>query len=185
MDEQEIIGLFFERSEQAIAELDGRCGKLGRRLAENILGSARDAEECLNDAYLALWNTIPPERPQSLSAYLCRVLRNLAIKRYHANTAQKRNSHYDAALEELEDCLPAGETAESILSAHELTRLLNAFLATLPPTDRRLFLGRYWLSQPVAVIAKELAISENNAAVRLSRIRGRLRLYLRKEGYPV
>lgn len=185
MEEQEIVRLFFERSEQAIAELDGRYGRLGRSIAGNILGSAEDAEECLNDAYLALWNTIPPERPHPLAGYLCRVIRNLAIKRYHANTAQKRNSYYDAALDELEDCLPSSETAESILSASELTRLLNAFLATLSREERTLFLRRYWFSEPVRVIAKELSISENNASVRLSRIRGRLRQYLRKEGYPV
>lgn len=181
MKDEKIIDLFLERSEQAIAELDGRYGAMCRRVAGNILGCAQDAEECVNDAYLALWNAIPPEKPRPLSAYLCRVVRNLSIKRYHANTAQKRNSFYDAALEELEDCLPAAETAESILSAQELTVLLNAFLATLSREDRTLFLRRYWFSEPVGQLARACHISE----VRLSRIRGRLRQYLRKEGYPV
>lgn len=185
MKDERIIDLFLERSEQAIAELDGRYGAMCRRVAGNILGNAQDAEECVNDAYLALWNAIPPEKPHPLSAYLCRVVRNLSIKRYHANTAQKRNSFYDAALEELEDCLPAAETAESILSAQELTVLLNAFLATLSREDRTLFLRRYWFSEPVGQLARACHISEGNAAVRLSRIRSRLRQYLRKEGYPV
>lgn len=185
LNDQEIIGLFFERSEQAISELDRRYGTLGRRIAENILASPQDAEECVNDAYLGFWNAIPPEKPQPLSAYLCRVVRNLSIKRYHANTAQKRNGFYDAALEELEDSLSAAETPDTLLSAGELTRLLNDFLASLSREERRLFLRRYWFSEPVTALARELQISENNVSVRLSRIRGRLRAYLRKEGYPV
>lgn len=183
MKDEEIIALFFERSEQAITELETRYGTLCRRIALNILGNRQDAEECVNDAYLGLWNAIPPEKPHPLSGYVCRIVRNLSLKKYHANTAEKRNSSYDAALDELEDCLSAPETTESALSAKELTSLLNAFLGTLSKEDRMLFLRRYWFSDSVAELAKSFGISENNTSVRLSRIRGKLKQYLRKEGY--
>ena len=101
MDDDRIIELFFARSEQAITELSRKYGTVCRRVAENILNDRRDAEECLNDAYLAVWNTVPPRRPDPLMSYVCRIVRNQALKRYHANAARKRNSVYDAALEEL------------------------------------------------------------------------------------
>ncbi|MGM9619138.1 MAG: RNA polymerase sigma factor [Oscillospiraceae bacterium] len=183
MQDQEILRLFFERSEQAIAELEKKYGTLCRRIASNILRSEQDAEECVSDAYLAVWNAIPPERPAPLSAYVCRIVRNLAVKRYHANTARKRNSFYDVALEELEECLSAPETAETALSARELTRLLDAFLDTLEERDRFLFVRRYWYADSVAALAADFGISENNASVRLSRLRGKLKSYLRKEGF--
>ncbi|MGM9662693.1 MAG: RNA polymerase sigma factor [Oscillospiraceae bacterium] len=183
MHDEEILRLFFERSEQAIAELEAKYGALCRRVAFNILNSDRDTEECVSDAYLAVWNAIPPQRPETLPAYVCRIVRNLAVKRYHANTARKRSSFYDVALEELEECLSAPETAETALSARELTRLLDAFLDTLEERDRYLFVRRYWYADSVAAIAAELGISENNASVRLSRLREKLKRYLRKEGF--
>ena len=101
MDDDRIIELFFARSEQAVTELSRKYGTVCRRTAENILNDRRDAEECLNDAYLAVWNTVPPQRPDPLLSYVCRIVRNQALKRYHANAARKRNSVYDAALEEI------------------------------------------------------------------------------------
>ena len=100
MEDQQIIRLFFERSEQAIAELAKAHGSAAARVARNILGSERDAEECLNDTYLAVWNAIPPQKPDPLRTFVCKIARNLAAAKYHANTAKKRNSRYDAALDE-------------------------------------------------------------------------------------
>lgn len=104
MRDEEIIALFFERSEQAIEALRDKYGVPVRCVARNILGSRQDAEECENDTYLGCWNSIPPHRPDPLKTYVCRIARNLAVTRYHSNTAQKRNSSYDAAFEELEEC---------------------------------------------------------------------------------
>ena len=115
MDDSKIIALFFERSEQAITELSNKYGKLCMYVANNILGNQQDAEECVNDAYLGAWNTIPPQKPNPLQAYICRIARNIAITKYHTNTAVKRNSHYDIALEELEYCLFSEKTPESTL----------------------------------------------------------------------
>ena len=107
MDDNDIIALFFERSEQAVAELERQYGPAARRLAANILGDGRDAEECVNDGFMALWDAIPPQRPMSLGGYFCRTVRNLAAKRYRANAARKRNARYDAALDELAECVAA------------------------------------------------------------------------------
>lgn len=102
MEDAQIIELFFARSEDAISELDMKYGKLCHKLADNILASAQDAEECVNDAYLSTWNAIPPQRPESLPAFVGTLVRRCSITRYRANTAMKRNSHYDMCMEELE-----------------------------------------------------------------------------------
>ena len=102
MEDCKIIDLFFDRSEEAITELAKKYGGVCYRIARNILNNSSDAEECVNDAYLGAWNSIPPREPNPLAAYLCRIVRNLSVKKYHANTAVKRNSFYDVALEELE-----------------------------------------------------------------------------------
>ena len=105
IEDEKIIQLFFERSEQAIKELDLKYGKVCHKVSYNILHNRQDAEECVNDAYLGTWNAIPPQRPNPLLTFLCKIVRNLSIMRHHSNTAIKRNSTYDVALEELEGCL--------------------------------------------------------------------------------
>lgn len=185
VDDSQIIDLFYARSEQAITELSVKYGAVCRKVACNILNNALDAEECVNDAYLGIWDTIPPKRPDPLLAYVCRIVRNLSIRRYHANTAQKRNSAYDIALDELESCLASGASVEEELSVKELSGLINHFLGTLDKENRILFVRRYWYSDTVADIAVRMKLSENNVSVRLLRIRGKLRKYLQKEGYEL
>ena len=119
MDDKQIIRLFFERSEQAIAELSGKYGDLCFKIADNILNDPQDAEECVNDAYLGAWNSIPPQAPDPLRAYICRIVRNLALKKHRANSAAKRGSRFEVSLSELEDCLP-DNSFEEHLSAGEL-----------------------------------------------------------------
>ena len=185
MTEAEIIVLFFERSEQAIGELAARHGHAAALVARNILGSEQDAEECVNDTYLAVWNTIPPQRPSPLRTFVCRIARNLATKRYHADTAQKRCSRYDAALDELAECLSGGESPEAVLEARELGEAINVFLASLRYEDRFLFTRRYWYSDSPDEIAEALRSTPNSVTVRLFRLRKKLRNYLKKEGLLV
>ena len=185
MEDECIVDLFYARSEQAVTELSAKYGAICSRIAKNILNNALDAEECVNDAYLAAWNTIPPSRPHPLLTYVCRIVRNLSIMKYHRNTAAKRNSVYDAALEELEACIPSGASVEDELSAKELTCLIDRFLETLKREDRILFVRRYWYSDPIGEIAARMNLSENNVSVRLWRIREKLRQYLKKEGYEI
>ena len=133
MDDEKIIELFFNRSEQAIEEVDKKYGKTCHNISYNILHNALDAEECVNDAYLGAWNAIPPARPNPLLTYLCKIVRNLSLKRYEFNTAIKRNSTYDVAMEELESCLSSPETVESEIALKELTHIIENFLDSLSP----------------------------------------------------
>ena len=124
VDDREIIELFFERSEQAIVELSHKYGSVCSKVAFNILNNNQDTEECVNDAYLGAWNTIPPQNPNPLLSYVCRIVRNLAIKKYHANTAAKRNSIYDVALDELENCFHSSASVEDEFNANETARIM-------------------------------------------------------------
>ena len=182
MKDHEIIALFFERSERAIAELIGKYGAAIKNVASNILKDAQDAEEAANDTYLTVWNQIPPTRPRYLGAYSCCIARNLSLKRYEANTAGKRNSYYDVALEELEQTIPALSTVESEYAAKELTNYLNRFLKEQSREDRYLFLRRYWFGDKISQIAENLHITPHKASVRLFRLRQKLQDYLMKEG---
>ncbi len=185
MTDAEIIRLFFERSEQAIEELAQAHGSAAARVARNILGSERDTEECLNDTYLAVWNAIPPQEPAPLRTFVCKIARNLAAAKYHANTAKKRNSRYDAALDELEECLSDGGSVEEAYDAKVLSEAINGFLAALSYSDRFLFVRRYWYSDSVQDIAALTGSTANSVAVRLYRLREKLRHHLIKEGLLV
>lgn len=182
MEDEKIIELFFARSEQAIGELDAKYGALCRKLASGILNDRRDAEECVNDAYLGVWNAVPPERPSPLAAYLCRVVRNLSLKLLSRKNAAKRADTYSAALSELEDCLSVGSTTEEALEARELARLIGEFLDTLSRENRVIFMRRYYFADSYEEIAARVGLSVKNVSVRLTRTRGRMREFLSREG---
>lgn len=178
MEDEKIIELFFERSEQAIKELDLKYGKVCHNVSYNILHNRQDAEECVNDAYLGTWNAIPPQRPNPLLTFLCKIVRNLSVMRHHANTAMKRNSTYDVALDELEDCLASPMTVEKEYEMNELTHIIDSFLETLSQENRVIFMRRYWFSDTYKQIAERVGISENHVSVRLTRIRKQMKKYL-------
>lgn len=181
MDDQLIIKLFFARSENAITELSKKYGKLCSSLANNILKNEQDAEECVNDVYLAAWKAIPPETPKPLSAYICRITRNLSLKRYHFNMAQKRNGYYDVLLEEIEDCLESGEAVEDEILVREMSAQVNLFLGKLKEKDRIIFVRRYWFCDDISQIAKNMGVSPNYVRVHLYRTRENLKKYLKWE----
>ena len=185
MQDSKIIDLFFERSEQAITELSLKYEKLCRQIAVNILGNEEDSLECINDSYLGVWNTVPPRRPENLKYYLCRIVRNNALKRFHSNTALKRNSHYDVALQEFEECLPDERSIEKELTSAEITRLIDSFLDRQGKENRIIFTMRYFFGDGIADIAKRVGMSENNVSVRLNRMRKSLRNHLEKEGIEI
>lgn len=178
MNDERIIELFFERSEQAIKELDSKYGKVFHSLSFKILSNHQDAEECVNDSYLGTWNAIPPAKPNPLLAFVCKIVRNISLKRYEQNTAVKRNSHYDVAMEELGDCLASTTTIEEEIAERELTKIIESFLDSLSKENRVIFLRRYWFSDTYADISKQVGLTENNVSVRLTRIRKELREYL-------
>ena len=180
--DEKIIELFFERSEQGIRELDNKYGKLCHTLSYNIVNNRQDAEECVNDAYLGAWNAIPPARPDPLLPYIARIVRNLSLKLYWRKEAAKRSSRYTIALEEIEACIADQKTTEEELEAKELARIIENFLDTLPSRDRVIFLRRYWFSDSYKDIAQFVGLSEKNVSVRLTRIRKKMKQYLRERG---
>ena len=185
MTDLQIIALFFERSDQAICELAKSHEKAVRKVAYNILGDWQDAEECVNDTWLAVWNCIPPSRPSPLRTFVCRIARNLATKKYHINSAQKRNSQYDVALDELAECIPDLHTVEDAYSAKELSIVINRFLDTLSYEDKFIFMRRYWYADTLTDIVRMTNMSYSSISVRLYRIRSKLKKLLMKEGLLV
>jgi RNA polymerase sigma-70 factor (ECF subfamily) len=185
MTDEEIINLFFERSEQAISELAKKHGSAVSRVALNILNDEEDAKECVNDTWLGAWNSIPPNRPDPLRTYVCKIARNLATKRYHTNSAKKRDSQYDVALDELAECIPDSSSVEDYVEADELAAIINRFLDTLSYEDKFLFMRRYWFADSLADAAKMAGMSYNTAAVHLYRVKEKLKKTLLKEGVLV
>ena len=181
MNDREIVQPFWQRAPGAVDAVEEAYGYQLRQLAENLLGP-QDAEECVNDAYLALWDSIPPAEPSPLLPYALRVVRNLCLKRYHYNTAKKRNSQLDVAYWELEGCLADASTPEEHQDLEELKGAIEGFLRELSQRDRQLFLGRYWYACSHKELAVRLGMTENNTAVRLSRLRDKLRKHLLKKG---
>ena len=182
MEDEKIIELFFARSETAIRELDSKYGKVCYSISYNILNNNLDAEECVNDAYLGTWNAIPPQKPNPLLAFVCKIVRNISIMRYRANTAMKRNSSYDIAMSEIEQCVVSPENVEKTLEAKALARIIEKYLDTLTEENRVIFMRRYWFSDSYTEIANLTGLSEKNISVRLTRIRKNLRDHLVKEG---
>lgn len=184
MDDKRIVELFWSRIEGAIDAVKRKYGKLLLQIGLNILNDRQDAEEAENDTYLALWNAIPPARPDPLPPYVCRVGRNSALKRLRGREAQKRNSRYDLCLDELSEILPSG-TLEDMLDGRLLGQAIDTFLSTINKEDRILFVRRYWFGDDIGELARRFAISRSNTSVRLFRIREKLKHFLIKEGFSL
>lgn len=180
MEDTRILDLLWARAESAIGALAEQFGARLYRTAINILGNSQDAQECVNDTYLALWNAIPPKRPEPLAGFVHRVGRNTALNRLRQDTAQKRSGAYDLSLEELAGCIPGGSFEEA-WDARVLGQTIDAFLATLSRENRVIFLRRYWFGDAVKDIARHFGMTENAVSVRLSRLRASLKDYLIKE----
>ena len=179
-----IIELYFERSEAAISATEEKYGKYCRTVAYNVLFSHEDAEECVNDAYLRVWNSVPPERPVNFKAFLAKIVRNLSLDRYFKNKAKKRSQYAESAFDELSECLPDTRVS-SVSDDIALKDSINSFLASLPAETRMIFMQRYWYFLSVSEIAKKRGVSENKVKVTLSRTRKKFREHLLNEGIEI
>ena len=178
MDDNGIIELFWQRSEDALAECKTKFGGYCRMIANNILNNDGDADECVNDALYRVWNAIPPAKPSLLKAFLAKITRNLALDRYEAAHTQKRGGgNVEIALEELAD-IPAPDKTDD----GELTQAINTFLRSEPPENADVFLKRYWHLQSISAISAEYGYSESKTTSLLFRMRGRLKQKLESEG---
>ncbi len=180
MDDRNIIELFFARDEQAIRQTAEKYGKLCYGIAKGVLGNDQDAEECVSDTYVGLWNTIPPERPEHLCAYICRITRNLSLKRYTSLSRAKRNRALTVSFAELEEILP--DQSYEGRQEGEITEHINAFLHMQGEMARNVFIRKYYFFDSIEAIAKRYGFSQSKVKSMLYHTRQKLKEYLKKEG---
>lgn len=182
MEDRDLINLYWNRSEKAIFETDKKYRNYCSKIAYNILYSPEDSEECLNDTYLNVWNSIPNDRPDIFSAYLGKITRNLAINIYNRKRTQKRGSgQVEIILDELENILASKATIESEIESKDITAALNNFLYSLEKEDRIIFVRRYWYVDSIKDISKTTGYSQSKIKSNLFRSRNKLKTYLQKE----
>ncbi len=182
----QIIELYFKRDEKAISETADKYGKYCFSVANNILSSEQDAEECVNDTWLRAWNSIPPQRPGNLRLFLAKIARNLAFDRFKKLRRKKRGGgEIVLALEEIGEFVPGGDRVQSELEERELMRAVNRFLHSLPERERNIFINRYFHVETAKLIAEKYGLTEGNVQKILSRTRMKLKKYLETEGYSI
>lgn len=182
MNDSQIVALYWERDEQAIAETRVKYGQYCYAIAYNILRHNEDAEESVNDTYLDAWNAMPPHKPAILSTFLGKITRRISLDRLRRNNAEKRGGGQVAlSLDELMECVPDGKSIDDHLCAEELSKHIDSFLRSLPSAQRSVFICRYWFFDPIADIAKQFGYSESKVKTMLHRTLKKLRTYLEKE----
>ena len=186
MDDTQIIQLYWDRNDQAIPATAEKYGNYCTSIAKNILGNNEDAEECVNDTYWSAWNAMPPNKPSILSTFLGKITRNLSIKRYNRNTADKRGGgQLTVVLDELADCVSGKDDVEQAFSRQELIRAIDDFLDTLPQNKRSIFICRYWYTDSVSDIARQHGMKDGAVSMTLNRLRAKLRDYLLERGFEL
>lgn len=185
MEDEQILQLFWERSENALVQVQQKYGKLLCRIASNILPDKRDVEEAASDTYLRLWNSIPPQKPAHFMAYCARICRNISIDILRENHRGKRDSRAEVLFSELEGCMPARESLSERLEEQELVERINRYLGTLDRTSRVLFVRRYFAMDDLESLARDYGMTKHAVSARLYRIRSGLKHYLKKEGIAV
>ncbi len=186
MEDREIVALYMDRREDAIRQTQRKYHKYLLKVAYNVLADRQDSEECVNDTYLAVWSSIPPQCPESLSTYLSKITREKAIDIYRKQNSQKRRqSQYTLSLEELSECFSNGSTPEEAMVGRALGNAISRFLVTLPKDARNAFISRYFYFDSLKEVAKHCGIRETKLKSLLYRTRQALREYLIKEGFSL
>lgn len=185
MNDESIIELFWKRDEQAIIETKLKYGGLCTSLASNMLDSLEDAQECVNDTYLTVWNQIPTDKPNYFSAYLCKIIKNLALKKIEYNSAKKRNCKMSQSIDEIGEILSDSNSPEDEYDLKELSAALSRFLRMRKEKNQQIFIRRYWYYSSIEDIAEMFGMTENNVSLVLFRERKALKEFLRKEGFEI
>lgn len=185
-EDSRIIELYFERNESAVAETDKKYGAYCMTVSKNILGNEEDAKECLNDTYLAAWNSIPPKIPEKLSLFLGKITRNLSLNRFRKNEAKKRGGGTaDIVFDEIGEIISGSDNPEEKFERKEIIGAVNEFLRTLPEEKRSIFICRYWYFDSIEDIAARFGKKESGIYSSLERTRKNLRKYLSERGYEI
>ena len=186
MDDRRIVELFLERSEEAILETDIKYGRYCHKIAFNVLGNDEDSEECVNDAYMRVWGSIPPNEPDSMASYIGRITRNLALDRLRQKQSDKRgNGEVPVVLDELAECVSGHDELERRQDSAEIAAAIDSFLDELNSVERGVFMRRYWMMEPIADVANRYDISVSKTTTMLFRLRNRLKKHFMKEGIPL
>lgn len=186
MEDNDIVELFLQRSENGLRELHRKYGRLCGSIAEKILKNRVDAEDCVNDVYLKVWDSIPPSKPSSLAAFVAKIAKNTALDIYSSYHADKRGGgQTPLSFDELDDMVSGDSSVESSAETRELLTAVNAFLDTLPKTKRTLFVNRYWYYYGLEELADMYGMKEHTVIVNLHRTRAALKEYLRKRGFDI
>ena len=185
MDDNVIIELLFDRAENALEEVSRKYARLYQSIIRDILGNDCDVEECENDLLAAVWNAIPPNRPNNLAAFIGKLAKRIGINKLRYNTRQKRNIGNTVMLSELEDCLPTEMIGASETNAEIVRTVLNSFIKSLDPETEILFVRRYIYLESVTELSKRFELDENRISVKLYRARKKLKKLLEKEGIRI
>ena len=186
MDDAKIVQLYWDRDEQAIPVTANKYGNYCTSIAKNILGNREDAEECVNDTYMNAWNSMPPHRPNILSTFLGKIVRNLSIKRYKHNTADKRGGgQTTVVLDEIAELVSDTGSVEQEIDRKELVKAIDSFLDKLPSDRKNIFVCRYWFFDSISDIANRFGMTESNVSVTLNRLRLKLHNYLLERGFEL
>lgn len=186
MTDERIVQLYWDRDETAVVQTQEKYGRYLTKIAYNILTDMEDSLESVNDTYMFAWKSIPPHRPNVLSSYLAKITRRVSIDILRKKSRDKRiPSEYTVSLSELDDCISSSRSTEQQIEAEELGKAINAYLKTISPEARRLFIGRYFYLDSLKDVAKYCGMSETKAKSMLYRTRCGLRAYLEKEGYYI
>lgn len=186
MEDKKIVELYWQRSEDAIAETSAKYGNYCTAIAMNILGVYEDAEECVSDTYVSAWNSMPPNKPKALKTFLGRITRNLSFNRYKHDRAEKRGGgEVSVVLSELEDCVSGKISVEEELNRQNIAKAIDDFLDSLSEKKRDIFVLRYWYSESVSDIAKQFNMKEGAVSMTLNRLRAALRGYLYERGFEI
>ena len=186
MEDKDIVQLFWDRNEQAITETSSKYGHYCFSIARNILNNREDAEECVNDTYLNTWKSIPPHKPEMLSTFLGKIVRNLSFNKYKSVHSMKRGGYeISLILDELAEIVSDEESVEDNIIRNELLKAIDDFIKTLSDEKKYIFIRRYWYSDKITAIANQCGRTENSVNVELNRIRKKLRDYLTERGYEI
>lgn len=185
MNDEQIVQLFWDRSQQGLVHVQETYGRLIRSICGNILSDPRDAEEAAADTYLRLWRSIPPARPENLQAYILRLSRNAALDLLRSKNREKHDRRREVLFSELDSCLPTRCTNLEKLEERELSAQISRYLSTLDKLSRSLFIRRYYFTEDLDTLSKHFHMTKPVISARLYRIRKGLRSHLEKEGYSL